>query len=240
MDGNYKPYDHKASSARMEEILDKPVGTFEEKDSLPDRDQLTFTNGFYSLCTAVFIDIRDSSGLTDKHKRPQLAKIYRSFISEMVAVLNSASFVREVNIVGDCVWAVYNTRWTSNIEEVFSIVAQANSVKDLLNHHLTARGIDPLAIGIGVDYGRALMIKAGYNGSAINDVVYMGDVVNSAAHLAHEAGRGWRKPVYLSTVFWANLGEDDQKLCYRDSVSGSTVYTANVVNIAMNSYINDL
>jgi hypothetical protein len=35
------------------------------------------------------------------------------------------------------------------------------------------------------------MIKAGHKGSAVNDVVWMGDVVNSAAHLCcHGSKRG--------------------------------------------------
>lgn len=90
MDGNYKTYSYTASAKRIDEILNQPTGQFEETSSLPDRDKLTYSNGFYGLCSAVFVDIRDSSGLTEKHKRPALAKIYRSFISEMVAVLNSS------------------------------------------------------------------------------------------------------------------------------------------------------
>ena len=38
------------------------------------------------------------------------------------------------------------------------------------------------------------MIKAGYSGSGINDIVYMGDVVNRAAHLAHKAGQDFSTP----------------------------------------------
>lgn len=55
---------------------------------------------------------------------------------------------------------------------------------NVLNYELGKRGIGPISVGIGVDYGRALMITAGYSGSGINDVVYMGDVVNRAAKLA--------------------------------------------------------
>ncbi len=52
-----------------------------------------------------------------------------------------------------------------------------------------------------MDYGRVLMIKAGFAGSGINDVVYMGDVVNRAAHLAHKAGRGWQQPIWVGSTF---------------------------------------
>ncbi|MDY0945766.1 adenylate/guanylate cyclase domain-containing protein [Frigoribacterium sp. CFBP9039] len=232
MDGNPRYFSFDSSSTRIAEILDQPSGSFEETDSLPDRDNLTFTNGFYGQCTAVFIDIRDSSGMTARNQRPALAKIYRAFISEMVAVLNSISTVREVNIVGDCVWAVYNTRYIIDINNLFKIIAQANSVVELLNQHLTNRGMEALRVGVGVDYGRALMIKAGFNGSGINDVVYMGDVVNSAAHIAHEAGRSGRSPIFLSPLFWSNLQDDYKAFCTASWVAGiGSVYGASVVDI---------
>ncbi|WP_180814802.1 hypothetical protein [Kocuria flava] len=61
MDGNYKGYNYISSSTRIAEILDQPTGQFEETDDLPHRDRLTYTNGFYGNCSAVFVDIRDSS-----------------------------------------------------------------------------------------------------------------------------------------------------------------------------------
>lgn len=242
MDGNYRPYDWASSSARIKAILDQPAGAYEEVDGLPDRDKLTFANGFYGMCSAIFIDIRDSSGLTSKHKRPVLAKIYRSFISEMVAVLNSDLYVREVNIVGDCVWASYKTTQVNHIDDVFAIAAQANTLLKLLNHHYEKAGITQLSIGIGVEYGRVLMIKAGYSGSAINDVVYMGDVVNRAAHLAHLAGRGWgSSPIIVGDVLYSNLNENNKGLLRPHWTSGiGTVYQGNPVIPPMEEWISAL
>lgn len=239
MDGNFKVYDHISSSERIKAILDQPAGAFEEVDGLPDRDRLTYTNGFYGMCSAIFIDIRDSAGLTSKYKRPALAKIYRAFISEMVAVLNSDAFVREVNIVGDCVWAVYKTPHTSDIDDVFNVASRANTLIKLLNHHYSKKGIDPIKVGIGVDYGRTLMIQAGFSGSGINDVIYMGDVVNHAAHLAHEAGRGpGAQPVFIGPVFQQNLKAHNKGLLSSRYVSGlGTIYAGNFVNTDMNTWI---
>ncbi|MFE3222880.1 adenylate/guanylate cyclase domain-containing protein [Nocardia sp. NPDC059228] len=241
MDGNYKPYDYIKSSERIKEILNQPSGTFQEVDGLPDRDKLTFTNGFYGTCSALFVDIRGSSTLTQKHKRPTLAKIYRSFISEMVALLNSEPFVREVNIVGDCVWAVYNTPFKSHIDDVFAVAFQANTLKKLLNQHFEKKGIDPISIGIGADWGRALMIKAGYSGSGINEVIYMGDVVNRAAHLAHEAGRQWQKPIFVGSDFFGNLNDHNQGLLNSQYVQGlGSIYAGDVVRTDMNDWIDSL
>lgn len=241
MDGNYKLYDYVKSSERIKEILNQPAGVFQEVDGLPDRQKLTFTNGFYGTCSALFVDIRGSSGLTRKHRRPTLAKIYRAFISEMVALLNSDLYVREVNIVGDCVWAVYNTPLKSHIDDVFRIAFQANTLRNLLNYQFGKKDIDPISIGIGADWGRALMIKAGYNGSGINDVIYMGDVVNSAAHLAHEAGRPWRNPIYVGSDFHGNLNEHNQGLLKYQYVQDlGTIYTGDVIHTGMNNWIESL
>lgn len=242
MDGNYKPYNWTASAARINEILDQPSGQFEETNALPTRDKLTYTNGFYGYCTALFIDIRGSSTLPEKHKRPTLAKIYRAFISEMVAVLNSHPNVREVNIVGDCVWAVYNTPQPSDIDAAFDIAATANTVLKLLNVRYEKRDISTLTIGIGIDYGRALMIKAGYNGSGINDVIYMGDVVNRAAHLAHTAGRGG--PFYSTPSVWVgefvykNLDDHNRGLLrLQHKPELGTVYAGNIHDVGMNEWV---
>lgn len=241
MDGNFRSYDYVKSRERISEILSQPSGTFEEVDGLPDRDRLTFTNGFYGMCSAVFVDIRDSSELTRKYKRPTLAKIYRSFISEMVAVLNADAYVREVNIVGDCVWASYKTTSKNHIDDVFAIAYQANTLLKLLNHEFRSQSIDPISVGIGVDYGRVLMIKAGYSGSGINDVVYMGDVVNSAAHLAHEAGRGSRSPIFVGDGIYINLNDHNQGLLSSQYVQGlGQIYSGNVVATGMNDWIEGL
>lgn len=88
MKATNKQYNFQRSIERIDVILSENDSHFEEKDSIASRSDLTFTNGFYVKCTALFVDIIDSSLLTTKQRRPVLAKIYRSFISEMVALMN--------------------------------------------------------------------------------------------------------------------------------------------------------
>lgn len=242
MDGNFKSYDHLASFSRIDEILAQPQSNFTEADSLPDRDKLTFANGFYAYCTALFVDIRDSSNLPSHYKRPRLARIYRAFISEAVAILNSDLYVREVNIVGDCVWAVYNTPRKSDINDIFALACRVNSLEDVINHKLAKAGYEtPVYFGIGLSYGRALMIKAGYKGSTINDVVYMGDVVNQAAHLASRGGKGnaWSRTarIHMDGVFRQNLNEHNQGLTQLVEYYPTEVYSSNAVNVAMRDWL---
>lgn len=235
MEANFKSYDYLESIKRLTSILDQSDINYEEKDSLPPRDKLTFTNGFYANCSAIFIDIRKSSELPDKYKRPKLARLYRAFISESVAVMNGDSNAREINVVGDAVWSVVNTPYKHNIDFVFQTAYRLNSMVKILNCRSKARGFDPIEVGIGMSWGRALMIKAGYSGSGINDVVYMGDVVNTAAKLAAYGNATWfDRPMMVSSVFYSNLQEHNQSLLKYNLNRGC--YHGNVISTDMEEW----
>lgn len=237
MDSNHKTYSYIDSFARIDKILATPRGNYEEVKELPDRDTLTFTNGFYANCTAIFIDLRDSSSLPGYYNRPSLAKLYRAYISECVAIMNAHDKTREVNIVGDAIWAVVNTPSKSDIDAVFSMAARLNSLMKVINYKLEKADYKngPLKAGIGAEWGRALMIKAGYDGSGLNDVVYMGDVVNYAAKLAAKGNSSaFAPPIYLGNGFAGNLNENNTGLVTKDYANDC--YTAQVIMPDMNDW----
>lgn len=184
------------SASRMDDILDASDNDYSDNENnIPSRDKLTFKNGYYVDVTSIFIDIVDSSKLTDGHKRPTLAKMYRCFLSECVAIMNSYTICKEININGDCVWGVFETPNISDVDKVTDVAAKLNSMIRILNYKLEKKNYEKINVGIGIDDGLALMVKAGYSGSGLNDVIWMGDVVNSACHLANRAGRGLRKTI---------------------------------------------
>lgn len=235
MDTNHKSYDFQASLKRIDDILNQSDISYEETHGLPDRDRLTFANGFYANCSALLIDIRGSSELPAKHRRPTLARLYRAYISECVAVMNGDPYCREINIVGDGVWAVVNTPKKSDIDDVFSTAARLNSMVKALNCKLRKRNLESIRVGIGMDYGRVLMIKAGFSGSGINDVVYMGEVVNRAAKLAAKGNATlFSQPIMVGSVFQQNLNDHNKSLLTWDGTANC--YSGNVINTAMNDW----
>lgn len=233
---NHVTYDVDKSSQRMDEILDTENKNFSDSDSIPQRASLTYTNGYYVYITALFIDIVGSSDMTDEHKRPTLAKMYRCFISECIAIMNAESICKEISINGDCVWGVFDTPLKSNIDDVFSVAAKLNSVIEILNYKLRKKKYGEISVGIGMDYGRALMVKAGYSGSGLNDVIWMGDVVNSACHLANIAGRNGHKPIVVSSCIKFNLNERHQSFLKATIIDRQTCYEGNVVNTSMETW----
>lgn len=156
----------------------------------------------------------------------------------MVALMNGHDTCREVNINGDCIWCVCETNYKKDIDGVFSLAAKACSLVDILNYKLKKKDYQRYEVGVGIDYGRALMIKAGYKGSNIQDVLWMGDVVNQACHLSNEANSGYfDKRVFLSNIIFDNLNDDNKKLCTKDG--GRDIYQADIVNIGMNDWLQD-
>ena len=119
---------------------------------------------------------------------------------------------KEININGDCVWGVFETPLKSDVDNIISVAAQLNSMINILNYKLKKKQYDIINVGIGIDYGRALMVKAGYSGSGINEIVWMGDVVNTACHLANKAGRIFRKTIIVTENIYCNLNDDNKDL----------------------------
>lgn len=229
-------YDIDKSVQRIDNILNSSNNNFSDKATVPKRDELTYNNGCYVQVTSLFIDIVGSSDMTNEHKRPTLAKIYRSFISECVALINSSILSKEININGDCVWGVFETPYKSDIDEVFSIAAELNSLVEILNYKFKKKGYDTIKVGIGLDYGRALMVKAGYSGSGLSDVIWMGDVVNQACHLANKANREGREIILLGNVLYLNLSSENKEFCNCYYDFSDSYYGADVINVAMNDW----
>lgn len=232
-------YDVAKSAERMDEILNAGNGNYADKDSVPLRSSLTYTNGYYVYVTSIFVDIVGSSDMTDEHKRPTLAKMYRSFISECVAIMNSVSMSREINIHGDCVWGIFETPKKSDIDNAINLMAKINSMIKILNYKLSKKGYSTISVGIGSDYGRALMIKAGYSGSGINDVIWMGDVVNSASNLCGIAHRNSRKAIVISDVIYGNLNEHNKGLFSSFYDNWILHYEGDIINTDMENWYNE-
>jgi class 3 adenylate cyclase len=217
MESNYIYYDYINSFGRIDEIVSESDNSFQELSEIPSRDKLTFNNGFYVNCSALVVDIRNSSNLPNIHNRPKLAKLYRSYISETVAIMNGNSNCAEISIIGDGISGIFKTPYTNDIDAVFATGYTISSFIDVLNYKFKKHDIQQIGVGIGISYGRALMIKAGYKGSGINELVWMGDVVNEAHKLASFGNRTWSdKRIMASNDIYTNLNEDNKKLLERN------------------------
>lgn len=229
-------FDHARSAERIQDILAVAEGSFQELDYIPADDQLTFNNGFYVNCAALMVDVRESSSLPQAHRRPVLAKIYRAYLSEVCAVLVGRSEIRSISIRGDGVLGIFDINDQTSTDPIFFAAAQICSVMKVLNYHLLRRGYTQVRIGIGLEWGRALMVKAGFPGSSVNDVVWLGDVVNRATKLSNFGNKSLDDyPIFLGDLFVRKLSRED----YKEHVewnAGRAEYHAHVVSQLMDDW----
>lgn len=238
MEAKYSKYDFNKSIDRVDEVLDGSDASYVDKKAIPSRDFLTFNNGFYVECSAMFIDIRGSKDLNEKHTRPVLAKIYKTYISELVAVLKDHSKVSEIYIEGDAVWGIFDTPYQKDIDDLFSVGAEASSLIDILNIKYKKKGYSELEVGIGISYGSSLLIKSGYKGSGINEVVWLGKLVGEAAMLCSYGNKTCvDDEMMVSNVFYNNLNKHNQGLLSKNA--NRDCYHGHVINNSMNEWVNN-
>ncbi len=236
MKAKHSVYNFEQSLERIDNILKTDYRSYKVLKSIPSRDELSCTNGFYVMCTALYVDVRIPSKLSERYHEATLAKIYRSYISEVVAILNGNNNCAEVNIEGNSVWGIFDTPHKEEMDSVLCTAARVSSIIDILNSKYRKKDIDPITVGIGIDYGRALMMKAGHNGSEIDEIVWMGEVINSASRLCSYGNkRRYDKEVMVSNVFYNNISADKRELLeWNDTYY---CYHGNIMNVYMSEWI---
>ena len=210
--GVYSMYDYKKSKEAVEAILNSPTKIV-EKDSIPSSDsEFTYENGIKSWVGALFVDIVDSSKLFQTPNE-DTARIIRSFCSEIISILKDDSKYREIGIRGDCVYCIYDAPYQNDLVDIFRHAYRINSFMSMLNKLLVKKGYSTIRAGIGLGCSQGLIIKAGQNGSGINDKIWIGKAVVDAAHLSDIASRNGVSPIAMSPVFYDNVIEH---LCKED------------------------
>ena len=237
-----KTYNFIDSFDRIQEIIDSP-SNFNQVSEIPNSDKLSYTNGYYLNCYSIFIDIMDSSKLVEIYQKQTLSKIFRAYISEVLALLESSTNCIDVNIVGNSVWAIYNAIKKEDVLQVFYAAYSANSLIRTLNYKLSQKSLDPIKVGIGIEKGDALMMLAGHEESKINKVIYMGSVISDARNLCAKACKSPINEIVISKAVYDDLSgyknkleNDFQKFFYQ----AESFYHGSIVNSGMNKWLNDV
>lgn len=199
-----KLFDYENSKNTIEEIL-KSKTKIIEKDSIPSSDsEFTYENGIKTWVGALFVDIVDSSKLF-KSSNEDTARVIRSFCSEIISILKDDKNYREIGIRGDCVYCIYSAAYKEDLVEIFRHAYRINSFMNMLNKLLVKKGYISIRAGIGLGCGQELIVKAGQNGSGINDKIWIGKAVVDAAHLSDIANRNGISSIAMSTLFHDNI-----------------------------------
>lgn len=196
-------YNYKSGKERVEAILNNELEIIEKE--IPSDNNFTFENGYYGWVTAIFVDIRDSSALFIDEDSVKVAKIVRSFTSEIIEILRDDDNLREVGIRGDCVYAVYATPARSDIYELADKTFYINTYLKLLNKLLLKKNYPTIKVGVGMSTAQELVIKAGRKDVGINNKVWIGSAVTKASNLSALGNKNGISSLVYSSDSYSNF-----------------------------------
>lgn len=199
-------YDYKEGKKKIEEILNNNA-EIQNKNIPKDDSNFTYDNGIRSFIGSIFVDIVGSKKLIEEEKDIVVAKILRSFTSEIISIMNSSDNVRQIGVRGDCVYGVFSTPYKSDILELLTISSYINCLISMLNKLFSRKGLPNIKVGIGIGVGKDLIVKAGKKGTGINDRIWIGKAVIDACVLANKAGRNGKSVIGVDNLTYHNFIE---------------------------------
>jgi len=175
--------------------------------NVPARDDagLTFSRdqikrGKLIKTCVLFIDIRNSTKMSRDlaHDKIKLGKIYSAFIHAMTTIADRHGYVR--NIIGDRIMVVFEPN--NCFEEAMSCASTMITIAQKVLAKYS--GLTEFLVGIGVDFGEALILKTGLakkheDRSEYKSLVWIGDVANIASKLTDLANKKYTSHSYNIT-----------------------------------------
>ena len=240
-------YDYKKGKKKIEEILNNNT-EIQNKNIPKDDNNFTYDNGIRSWIGSIFVDIVGSKKLIEGEKDIVVAKVLRSFTSEIISIMNSTNNARQIGVRGDCVYGVFSTPYQSDILELLTLSSYINCFINMLNKLFSKKGFPNINVGIGFGVGEDLIVKAGKKGTGINDRIWIGKAVIDACVLADKAGRNGNGIIGVSSLAYNNFIEKleesnsearswfTQKYDY--DINSSTYY-ANIINTDFDDWIKE-
>ena len=240
-------YDFRKGKERVESILDNDL-TVIEQNEVPSDESFTFSNGYYSWVTGVFVDIRDSSTLFSDEDKEKVSKVIRSFTSEVIEILRNDDNLREIGIRGDCVYAIYTTPSTDDIYELADKTFWINTYMKMLNKLLADRSLPKINVGIGMSTAQELVVKAGRKDVGINSKVWIGKAVTRASNFSSLGNKKGNPALVYSNCSYINFIDKLKEVSgekakdwfkYHSDEGDGAYYTANIVNSNFDKWISN-
>lgn len=242
-------YDYRKGKERIDEILDNELKVIEQNE-VPSDAAFTFSNGYYSWVSAIFVDIRDSSTLFADEDKEKVSKVIRSFTSEIIEILRNDDNLREIGIRGDCVYGIYTTPKKSDIFELADKTFYINTYMEMLNKLLQKRSLPKIKVGIGMSTAQELVVKAGRKDVGINSKVWIGKAVTRASNFSSLGNKNGNSALVFSSCSYSNFIDALQKrnpdkdvkrwFTYHSDEGDGVYYTTNIVKTDFDRWITNV
>src|SRR5262245_33174825 len=165
---------------RLEEDFGRHVGERIARQILARERGL---GGVEEELTVLFVDLRDFTARATAAKPEHVVAVLNVFLSEMVEVIEERHGGIVNKFLGDGLMALF-AEWTGRVDHADAAVAAGGEMVQRLaaiNDRLGATGDPPLAMGVGIHTGRAVVGSIG--SPRRMEYTAIGDAVNVAARV---------------------------------------------------------
>lgn len=172
---------HKELSQILKDPLDVSLGRI-----IPSLEDLDFADGKEIDMAVLYIDIRNSTKITALHTPENAAKIYKMFFK---AMMHAGKYYggKPGGFAGDRIMFVFPFKSSKRprAEAIKTAIYMRHIINVYVNPLLSNNiFIHKLSCGIGIDFGKVLVVKVGQRGMGNNDRVWAGEAANHASRLA--------------------------------------------------------
>lgn len=199
-------YNYRDGKDRVKNILNSNLQVI-QKNTVPCEDDFTFENAYKCWVTSIFVDIRNSTDLFAEQNQTMVAKIIKSFSSEVIEILRDSKYCEEIGIRGDCVYAIYSSPLTNDVYDVANKAFWVNTLLRMLNKLFDEKQYLNIKAGIGISSDQELIVKAGRKGVGINSKVWIGNAVTKASKLSSLSNKNSIGPIAMSSCTYNNIIE---------------------------------
>jgi class 3 adenylate cyclase len=179
---------------------------------VPDPEDVPLGNKALEFAaTALFIDVRQSTDISDSFRRQTAAKMMKAYFDGAVRIINAnGGRVRSFN--GDGMLAFFMGDFRSNpaakaamqVDWFVTEVLQTKFQKYFSQNRSALGKALEFEVGAGLDDGDIYAVKVGIKGT--NDVAWVGRATNTAAKLAN-IGSGSRN-IFITRAVYQRLNDD--------------------------------
>lgn len=169
----------------------------------------TASGGGASFVTAtiLFTDIRNFTGLTERHSPGMIVDMLNEYLGRMSRVVRDNGGVVD-KFIGDAVMAVFypDNRPGARSSESRAVVAALHMRESMaeFNDQRRQEGKFPVETGIGIHTGEVIRGSIGAAEHRV-DLTVIGDHVNLAARLESESRQGSHTRIYISDQTWSGV-----------------------------------
>jgi adenylate cyclase len=187
------------------------VGTYDvsKPQDVPGNDEVPLGKKAMEFeATALFVDVRQSTDITDSFRRQTAAKTMKAYFSGAVRIINrNGGAVRSFNGDGMLAFFMGGTRTSPAVKSALQIdwfvteLLRPKFEKYFENNKSALGKALNFEVGCGIDDGWIYAVKVGIKGT--NDVAWVARATNTAAKLSN-VGSGTRN-IYITGVAYDRL-----------------------------------